>query len=386
MVNLLFGLIFIILFFNALYLLVFAISGKLKTAKIPAVDNAVNRIAVLIPAYKEDAVILDSAQQALTQDYPAELMEIVVIADSLQPDTISQLKALSVTVIGVAFENSTKAKSLNAALNFLDENFDIAVILDADNVMAPNFLRRVDTTFQGGCSVAQGHRVAKNTDTPFARLDAVSEEINNHIFRKGHRALGLSAALIGSGMAFDFRVFKKFMAVATAVGGFDKELELNLLKAGVQIEYLEDALVYDEKVRHGDVFQTQRRRWLSAQVFYFQQHFKAACKALFDSGNVDYFDKAVQMVLLPRVLQLGLATVFLILGVLPFRPGLFAWQLIWLMTVIALALAMPRYLWNWETLQAALHVPAAFWRMLKSVAGIRGANKKFIHTPHSNKN
>jgi len=34
-----------------------------------------------------------------------------------------------------------------------------------------------------------------------ALLDGISEEINNNIFRKGHQTLGLSSALIGSGMA-----------------------------------------------------------------------------------------------------------------------------------------------------------------------------------------
>jgi cellulose synthase/poly-beta-1,6-N-acetylglucosamine synthase-like glycosyltransferase len=38
----------------------------------------------------------------------------------------------------VAFEKSTKAKALNVALEQLDEqDFDIAVVLDADNIMAP---------------------------------------------------------------------------------------------------------------------------------------------------------------------------------------------------------------------------------------------------------
>jgi hypothetical protein len=48
----------------------------------------------------------------------------------------------------------------------------------------------------------QGHRTAKNTNNSWAILDAISEEINNNIFRKGHRVLGLSSAIIGSGMAF----------------------------------------------------------------------------------------------------------------------------------------------------------------------------------------
>jgi hypothetical protein len=40
----------------------------------------------------------------------------------------------------------------------------------------------------------------KNTKGAFAMLDAMSEEINNNIYSKGHRAIGMSR-LTGSGMA-----------------------------------------------------------------------------------------------------------------------------------------------------------------------------------------
>jgi hypothetical protein len=40
--------------------------------------------------------------------------------------------------------------------------------------------------------VVQGHRASKNTKD-FAMLDAISEEINNNIYSKGHRAIGMSS-------------------------------------------------------------------------------------------------------------------------------------------------------------------------------------------------
>jgi hypothetical protein len=61
---------------------------------------------------------------------------IVVIADSLQSATLSVLRELPIRVIDVSFESSTKVKSLNAALQALPDDYDYAVILDADNVMA----------------------------------------------------------------------------------------------------------------------------------------------------------------------------------------------------------------------------------------------------------
>lgn len=80
--------------------------------------------------------------------------------------------------------------------------------------------------------------------------------------------MGLSAALIGSGMAFNYTLFKEIMLSINAVGGFDRALELSLIKEGEKIYYLQDVDVLDEKVQSHANFSDQRRRWLSAQLHY----------------------------------------------------------------------------------------------------------------------
>ncbi|MEM8556731.1 MAG: glycosyltransferase family 2 protein, partial [Bacteroidota bacterium] len=261
------------------YLLVFALASRgLRAA--PALGTPEHRLAVFIPAYKEDAVIVDVAQQALDQSYPQALYEVIVIADSLQPATLDALAALPIQVVEVSFEKSTKAKALNAALSLIATRaaaegaplFDGAVVLDADNVMERDALARLAAHLQAGAQVVQGQRVAKNLDTPMAKLDALSEGINNQIFRAGHAHLGLSAALIGSGMAFDYDLFDRCMNRAQAVGGFDKELELMLLAEGIRIAWAPEAVIYDEKVSGGQTFENQRTRWLSAQFHYLRRH------------------------------------------------------------------------------------------------------------------
>ena len=182
-----------------------------------------------------------------------------------------------------------------------------------DNVMAVDFLTKINGSFGHNYLAVQGHRTAKNLNTSLAILDAISEEINNHIFRKGHRVLGLSSAIIGSGMAFRYDYFKQLMSTVTAVGGFDKEIELKMLKAGHKIAYLDDAFVYDEKVQKAEVFSNQRRRWLSAQLHYFRLYFWNSFRDLLFKGNLDYFDKAIQFIQPPRVLLLGSVIIFGIL-------------------------------------------------------------------------
>lgn len=341
-----------------------------------------NKIAVLIPAYKEDGVIVDSAIRALEQVYAPSLYTIYVIADSLQKKTLQLLKELPIEVVEVSFEKSTKAKALNVTMKQLDASYQIAVVLDADNVMEVNFLQKVNEAYNAGFLAIQGHRIAKNQENNLSVLDAISEEVNNNIFRKGHRALGFSSALIGSGMAFDLKLFQKEMSEIDAIGGFDKELELRLLKKGIKIGYLEEAVVYDEKVSKEEAFTNQRTRWIAAQIRYGLGSFGNALIHLITRFNLDYFDKSLQFLLPPRLILLGVSTVLALVFTF-FQWIHWEWVLsIWGAFILALAIAVPRQFYNRHTASALLHLPKTFWLMIKALAGFKKAKTNFLHTPH----
>lgn len=386
-------LLFLYLGVAALYVLIFSVAGLIpRKMRMPDKDH-LNRMVVMIPGYKEDEVIVEVARDALKQNYPETHYDVVVIADSFRDETLDALKKLPIRVIEVEFEKSTKSKSLNAAMDQLGDNYDVAVILDADNLMRPEFLELVNQAYNGGARVTQGHRTAKNLNTSMAILDAISEEINNHIFRKGHRVLRLSSALIGSAMAFDYIYFKTMMKEVKAVGGFDKELELRILREQVVIEYLDQAYVLDEKVQKKEVFASQRRRWLSAQWIYFTRYIGIGFKELFARGNIDLFDKVYQMVQPPRVILIGLLTLIsMIIGILTwiwpesmistFLLPWYGWLALWGVTLVALLLAVPAQFYNRKTVIALFKLPGSFFIMMLSLFRLRGANKRFIHTTH----
>lgn len=376
---------------STLYVFIFAVCALFyKPAKISS-NQPFRKIAVLIPGYKEDKVIVDVARQSCQQNYPSSYYDIIVIADSFQPDTLENLALLPVKVVEVSFEVSTKTKALNTAMNQLSTEYDIAVILDADNIMEPDFLNKINEAFGTGAKILQAHRIAKNTNTPIAILDAVSEEMNNTIYRKGHRAAGLSSALIGSGMAFDYTLFKERIAEIQAVGGFDKELELTLLRDGYTIEYLDDAIVADEKVHKTEVFQNQRRRWLSAQFVYAGRFIIPGVKLLVTKGKLDFFNKVVQQLILPRLLLLGVSFLFTLLyfigSLLTDLTDITAlnyqcWLGSFLLLSISFAIAIPRSYLNRRTFKALLTLPRLFITMFLLLFKLKGANKRFIHTEH----
>lgn len=379
------SLCFFLLGTSVLYLFVFALLSHIKRKDIYPAAGKLHRFVILYPAYKEDRVIENAISNFLEQDYPKSCYDVVVISDQMQDDTINRLKSMPVTLMKVHFQQSSKAKAMQYAMENLDKNtYDMVVIMDADNTVEPNFLHELNKAYHSGCLVIQAHRMAKNLNTDTAILDAVSEEINNSIFRKGHVRLGLSAALIGSGMAIDFQWFKKnIFKLQTA--GEDKELEALLLKENIFIEYLEHVNVYDEKTQKDSTFYNQRRRWLASQLFAIKNNIGKLPGALFD-GKFDYANKICQWMMLPRVLLLGFIGIISIIVLLYQWTWAIKWFILELLLVITLSLAVPDYLVNEQFKKAVWKAPKLFLLMTLNLFRLRGVNKKFIHTEHGENN
>ena len=379
--------VYIYFCFSTLYVLFLSVAGLFSKPSLVLKEppSKLKKVVVLVPAYKEDAVIVSSAKNLLQVDYPSHLLDIVVIADSLQAETLEALKRLPITLIEVFFDTSTKAKALNKAMASLSEDYEIAIISDADNNFAPDFISKINAAFNNGCTVVQGKRVAKNLNTPLAVLDACSEAVNNHLFRKGTNALGLSSAVIGSGMAFRYAELKTVMADIDAVGGFDRILQLKMIERNHFIHYLDSAVVYDEKVDNPESFTNQRRRWNASQYKYLKAYFIKGIKMLL-RGNVSYFNLAIlNNVFLSRILNLGvigtLAIVFSLWSGIPQAVAL-AWWLLLLLYAFALLIPIAMTRFDGKLFEAVGYLPIAFFLMVTSMLKLRGADKKFIHTSH----
>lgn len=369
-----------------LYVFIPALAGRIKRTPLRYSNNDKFKICVLIPSYKEDVVILHTAKEALNQTYAKDRYDVVVVADSLQPETLDKLRLLPIRVIEVAFEKSTKAKALNKAFTLLPDAYDVAVILDADNIMEPDFLRKIAGEFEAGEVAVQGCRTAKNLNTSFAVLDAASERVNNHLFRRGYNALGLSSSIIGSGAAFDYKLFKEMLANNKAIGGFDKFLQLDLIRNGHFIKYQPHAFVYDEKVDNASTFQNQRRRWVSSQFKNLRLSFALGFKQLM-KGNLDYFNLSViSNLMLPRILLLGLVFIgFVLVAIFPqwSAAGLALWGTALALYVAAMLLGLGDYLVDKRFLVALATAPRVFFIMFLILFRLKNADSKFIHTPHN---
>ena len=95
--------VFAYLTIATLYVFVFGFAGLFYRDKKVQVISKYRKFAVLIPGYKEDAVIVNVAKQATMQDYPKDKYEVIVIADSFEKKTLDALNELPIRVVVVEF-------------------------------------------------------------------------------------------------------------------------------------------------------------------------------------------------------------------------------------------------------------------------------------------
>ena len=330
---------------TVLYLGIFSVASLFNRDTIQDKAKTQNRFAIIIPSHKQDKVIEQAVVSILSQDYPQRLFDVVVVSDHQSEITNMRLAQYPITLLTPDFAESTKAKSLQYAILKLPEFkiYDIALVLDADNIVEQDFLTKVNDAFETAATKAiQMHRISRNRDTAAARMGSIFEEINNNIFRKGHINLGLSAALAGSGTAYDFTWFKTNVMKAKTAGE-DKELEALLLKQGYFIDYFDNILLYGEKKRTTSKMNEQHGRWTLQQFQNLLKNIRYLPGA-FIRKQYDWADKLIQWMLMPRTSMIGIMMFMSILLPFVYLTMAVKWWVVSSAVLFFFALATPDYL------------------------------------------
>ena len=335
-------LLFIGVFFTVAYGVFFSLAALAnKHSNVPKAKRQ-NRFIVLIPAYKDDRVILNTVKSILSQTYPQRLFDVTVVSDHQNEMTNMRLAQQPITLLTPNFEKSGKAKSLQYAILNLPEFkiYDVVVVLDADNIVGPEFLEQLNDAYEAaGTRAIVTHKLPRNRDTTTARLSAIFDEINNSIFRRGHITMGFSSSIMGSGVAYEFGWFKSNIMKVRGMAE-DKELEAMLIRQRIYIDYFDAIYVYDEKKRDVTDFNRQRFRWVIEQVYSAVKNARYLPAALFNR-QYDLVDKIVQWLLIPR--SILIVIVFVMSLILPFIyfSLVVKWWVITIIWGFSLALATP---------------------------------------------
>lgn len=217
------------------------------------------RLRVLIPAHNEERVIAACVRSLRRCEYPQELVDVWVVADRCTDSTPALARAAGANVLCRPAGPVGKGAVLRYALERLGHHdVDGIVVLDADNVVNPGFLRDV-------VHGLQRHGYVQATVDVRGRLTPVSAAYRavaylTHLYQLGRHVLGYPVLLSGTGFAVRSDVLARVpMDCETLVE--DLEYSWALAAAGVRGAYLPAARVYDEKpCRLGDSFR-QRLRW-----------------------------------------------------------------------------------------------------------------------------
>ncbi|SEA90853.1 Glycosyltransferase, catalytic subunit of cellulose synthase and poly-beta-1,6-N-acetylglucosamine synthase [Xylanibacter ruminicola] len=330
---------------TALYLGVFSVASLFNRNTVQTKAKTQNRFAVIIPSYKQDKVIEQAVVSILSQDYPQRLFDVVVVSDHQSEITNMRLAQYPITLLTPDFAESAKAKSLQYAILKLPQFkiYDIALVLDADNIVEQDFLTKVNDAYETAATKAiQMHRISRNRDTAAARMGSIFEEINNNIFRKGHINMGISAALAGSGTAYDFTWFKTNV-MKTRTSGEDKELEALLLKQGYFIDYFDNILLYGEKKRTTTTMNEQHGRWTMQQIQNLFHNIKFLPGAILRK-QYDWADKLVQWMLMPRTSMIGIMMIMSLILPFIYLSIAIKWWIVSSAVLFFFALATPDYL------------------------------------------
>jgi cellulose synthase/poly-beta-1,6-N-acetylglucosamine synthase-like glycosyltransferase len=184
-------------------------------------------------------------------------------------------------------------------------------------------------------------------------------------------------------MAFEFSMLKSILGKINAVGGFDKILQLDIVARGIKIQYLDDAIIFDEKVDSSHAFKQQRKRWVSSQFIYLKRFFFPAFKYFF-KGNLSYFNLAIaNNIVLPRAFLLLILPVLFVAAFFISQFWVVAVLILVVLFLVSMIFALPKELVNRDLFYAALRLPKAVIVMAGTIFQIKKANKTFIHTVHT---
>ena len=337
--------LFILIALTVLYLGFFAITSLfVRHSETPRTKKQ-NRFIVLIPSYKSGRSLEMTVKSILGQSYSQRSFDVTVIADHEDEMTLFHLAQQPITLLTPNFEKSSRTKSLQLAINNLPQFkiYDVAVILEAGDVVETEFLEQINDAYESaGTKAIQAHKLSLNRDTTSARLSSIFEEINNSIFRRGHISIGLPAAMASSGMVFDFNWFKEHILAAKISWG-EKELEALLAHQHIYVDYFDKIYVYNEKARQAEEFNRQHRNWMITQAKTFFRNIRYLPAAIMNR-HYDLIDKLLQWMLMPRMMMMALITFMCIVIPFIYMTAALKWWALFAIVVFIFALATPNYL------------------------------------------
>lgn len=274
--------IYYILFtINVIYAIHFTlpfIIGLWKKNSVLTETDKQCQFAILIPTRNEETVIgnlLDSLNQ---QNYPIENYQIYVLINHCTDHTQQIALEKHANIIECPDTVKSKGDVLSHAFQVLQkETFDAYLILDADNLAHPNFCRYMNISYQSGHSVAQSFRDGKNRKENWLSGGYSIFYFIQNIFFYTRKKLGISANFSGTGMMISKQLIDDYGYSMTTLTE-DMEYSAFVITHNTTIDFVANAIIYDEQPNRFSISWKQRKRWTTGVYQCLKKYFKILWK------------------------------------------------------------------------------------------------------------
>ncbi len=255
------------------------------------------RYAVIICARNESNVIghlIDSIHQ---QDYPQELVDVLVVADNCTDNTadVSRehgakvFERFNTELVGKGYALDWLFKNLFASGDF--DNYDGFFVFDADNLLEPNYITEMNKVFDRGFQAITSYRNTKNYDSNWISAGyslwflRESKYLNN-----ARMNLGTSCAISGTGFLLHHDIIKKQGGWNYHLLTEDIEFTTANVIQGERIGYCHTAMFYDEQPITFKQSWVQRLRWSKGFYQVFHKYGFQLLKTIFVKGSFACLD------------------------------------------------------------------------------------------------
>jgi len=296
-------------FFCDYYFSIISLFGFKKPQRDYEIIEDKTRFLILVAAHNEENVLESSYNNWQKIDYDSNLYRIVVVNDNSIDGTKTICEKLGidhVDTIEQKFprEGVGKPAGIQYALReigfeYIINNYDLVMVLDADNHVDSSILREINSQWQEYKPTAiQTYLDSKNPNSSIlARGYATAYWMTNRFFQLAKYHLGLFNSIGGTG----FAVKSKWLLDN---GGFkysslteDLEMEIRIVETGGTIYWNHFTRIYDEKPDNIKISIKQRIRWAQGHWFVAFNNFNKLLVCIWkDKQNAHkYFDQIVYL-------------------------------------------------------------------------------------------
>lgn len=305
-----------------------------------------HRLAVVVPAHNEEAVIGRTVGHLLAQRYPRTHFDVHVVADHCDDDTAGVARRSGAEVhVRTEAPRGRKGYALAWVLSRLMADprcYDAFVVFDADSRPDSTCLAELQRELAQGARVVQGRHVIANPDASlFAALADVDMRLNNRIRNQAKDNLRLSVRLMGDAMCFRRDVLAHHPWVGAESLTEDREYGIYLVTQGERIAFAADAVSLGQSTAGWQSATPQRMRWYGG-AFALQKRYVVPLAARGVARlDADALDKLLELTLPPfstMAVLTPLLTAVRLFTKACSAPGVVLWGGSWLFPVVGLML------------------------------------------------